>query len=188
MPKTLKEISKFINGELVGDGEITITGINGIQEAKEGDLAFIAHPKDEDLINSAKASCIIIPKSINRAFNKPTIKVEYPSMALSKIIEFVLPDSIPHPKGIHKTAIISESAAIGKNVSIGPYAVIADKVEIGDNTVIYSFSCVGKNSKIGGNCIIYPNVIIREKVIIGNRVIIHPGYIIGSDGFGYDTL
>ncbi|MDP3791194.1 MAG: UDP-3-O-(3-hydroxymyristoyl)glucosamine N-acyltransferase [Candidatus Omnitrophota bacterium] len=187
MSKTLKEIAKFVNGELVGDGEIAIKGINGIQNAQEGDLAFIAGPKDEELVDLTKASCVIVPKNTSKSFNKPMIKVDYPSVALSKIIEFVLPESIPHPKGIHKTAVISESASLGKNVSIGPYAVIADKATIGDNTIIYSFCYIGKNSKIGQDCILYPHVTIRESIIIGNRVIIHPSTVVGSDGFGFDT-
>jgi len=187
MPKTLKEIAKFINGELVGDGEVSVKGINGIQEAQEGDLSFIAAAKDAELINSTRASCVIVPRDIGKTFNKPFIRVDHPSVALSKIIEFVLPDKIPHPKGIHKTAVISESARLGANVSVGPYAVIGDNVSIGNNTVIYSFSYVGKNSTIGDNCVIYPHVTVREFITIQNRVIIHPSSVIGGDGFGYDT-
>ncbi len=187
MSKTLKEIANFINGELVGDGDISVTGINGIQDAREGDLTFISNPKDEELVDQTNASCVVIPKTISREFKKPAIKVDYPSVALSKIIEFLMPESIPHPKGIHKTAIVSETASLGKNVCVGPYAVISDKASIGDNTVIYPFSYVGKNSKIGSGCILYPHVTIRESIIIGNRVIIHPSTVVGSDGFGFDT-
>jgi UDP-3-O-[3-hydroxymyristoyl] glucosamine N-acyltransferase len=187
MPKTLREIAAFVSGELLGDGAVSVSGINGIREAVGGELAFIINSKDEALIDSTKASCVIAPKDVKGPFNKPLIKVENPSVAFSKIIEYVNPDSIPHPKGIHKTAIISESAVLGKNVSVGPYVVIADKVSIGDNTVIYPFCYIGKNSKIGNGCIIYPHVIIRESISIGSRVIIHPSSIIGGDGFGYDT-
>lgn len=187
MSKTLKEIAAFIGGELQGDGAVSVNGINGIQEAVSGELAFIINSKDEALISSTRASCVIVPKDVKGSFNKPLIKVENPSIAFSRIIEYVNPDSIPHPKGIHETAVISKSAVLGKNVSVGPYAVIADKASIGDNTVIYPFSYIGKNSKIGSDCIIYPHVIIRESISIGNRVIIHPSSVIGSDGFGYDT-
>lgn len=187
MSKTLKEIAAFVSGELLGDGAVSVSGINGIQEARSGELAFIINSKDEALIDSTKASCVIVPKDVKGPFNKPLIKVENPSVAFSKIIEFVTPDSIPHPKGIHETAVISKSASLGKNVSVGPYVVIADKVSIGDNTVIYPFSYIGKNSKIGNGCIIYPHVIIREAILIGNRVIIHSSSVVGSDGFGYDT-
>jgi len=187
MSKTLKEIAAFVSGELLGDGAVSVSGINGIQEAKSGELAFILNSKDAALLNSTGASCVIVPKDIKGAFNKPLIKVENPSIAFSRVIEYINPDSIPHPKGIHETAVISKSATLGKNVSVGPYVVIADRVSIGDNTVIYPFSYVGKNSKIGAGCVIYPHVIIRESISIGNKVIIHPSSVIGSDGFGYDT-
>ncbi len=187
MSKTLKEIAAFVSGELLGPGAVLVSGINGIREAESGELAFIINSKDEALIDSTKASCVIVPKDVKGPFNKPLIKVENPSVAFSRIIEYINPDSIPHPKGIHETAIISKSASLGKNVSVGPYAVIADKVSIGDNTVIYPFSYVGKSSKIGNDCIIYPHVIIRESISIGSRVIVHSSSVIGSDGFGYDT-
>jgi len=187
MSKTLKEIAAFVNGELLGDGAVLVSGINDIREAGSGELAFIRNSKDEALIDSTKASCVIVPKDVKRPFSKPLIKVENPSIAFSKIIEYINPNNIPHPKGIHETAIISKSATLGKNVSVGPYVVISDKVSIGDNAVIYAFSYVGNNSKIGNDCIIYPHVVIRESIVIGNRVIIHPSSVIGSDGFGYDT-
>ncbi|MDD5173862.1 MAG: UDP-3-O-(3-hydroxymyristoyl)glucosamine N-acyltransferase [Candidatus Omnitrophica bacterium] len=187
MSKTLQEIAAFVKGELLGDGTVSVNGINGIREAERGELAFIINSRDGALIDSTKASCVIVPKDVKGPFNKPLIKVDNPSVAFSKIIEYVNPDSIPHPKGIHETAVISKSAVLGKNVSVGPYAVIADKVSIGDNTIIYPFSYVGKNSKIGNDCIIYPHVIIRESISIGDRVIVHPSSVVGSDGFGYDT-
>jgi len=187
MSKTLKEIAVFVNGELVGDGAALVKRINGIQDALEGDLAFIANPKDRELIDSAKASCVVVSRDVKGSFNKPLIKVDHPSVAFSRIIEFINPDSIPHPKGIHETSVISPSAILGKGVCAGPYAVIGDRVSIGDNTVIYPFSYIGSDSKIGNNCIIYPHVIIRESVTIGSRVVIHPSTVVGSDGFGYDT-
>jgi UDP-3-O-[3-hydroxymyristoyl] glucosamine N-acyltransferase len=187
MSNTLKELAALVGGELLGDGAVSISGINGIREAGYGEIAFIVNSKAEAFINTAKASCVIVPKSVNGVFNKPLIKVDNPSIAFSKIIDHINPGRIPHPKGIHETAVISESAKLGKNVSIGAYVVIADKVSIGDNTVIYPLSYIGKDSKIGNDSIIYPHVMIRESISVGNRVIIHSSSVIGSDGFGYDT-
>ena len=39
---------------------------------------------------------------------------------------------------IHNKAIVSKSAVIGDNVTIGPYSVIGDNVKIADNNRIYS--------------------------------------------------
>src|SRR3989338_2327359 len=105
MSKKLKEIAKFINGELIGDGELTINGINGVNEARDREISFLLDVKHESLINSTKASCVVVPKSVTKSYNKALIKVENPSIAFSKIIEFLLPDKIPHPKGIHPSAI-----------------------------------------------------------------------------------
>lgn len=186
MPIKAKEIAKFAGGELVGNGEVLISGISGVNEAREGDLAFVLHAKAAELIRSTKASCLVVPKDLTGGFDKPIIKVDNPSIAFSKIIGLLMPGRIPHPKGIHATAVVSKSAHIGKNVGLGPYVVVEEGAVIGDNTAIYPFCYIGKNSSIGNDCIIYPNVIIREEITIGNRVIIHPGSVIGSDGFGYD--
>lgn len=186
MPKTVKEIAELLGGELVGRGDASIKGISGINEAKEGDIAFILSPKYEALIESTRASCIIIPKDVKKSFSRPTIKVENPSIAFSKIIDLLLPGRIPHPKGIHPTAIVQKNAVIAKTASLGAYVVVEEGAVIDDGTVIYPLSYIGKNTKIGKNCILYPNVTIREEVLVGDRVIIHPGTVVGSDGFGYD--
>lgn len=136
MAKTLKEIARFINGELIGDGELSISGVNGINEAKAGELSFILSSKYENLIESTKASCVVVPKDIKTTANRPLIKVENPSITLSKIIEFLLPDRILHPRGIDRTAIVSKNAVLGKSVALGPYVVVEAGSAIGDNTII----------------------------------------------------
>ena len=187
MPKTLKEIAEFLKGELTGDGKIAIKGIKSLEEAGPGDLSILISSKYEEALAKSGASGFLVPKDIKNTHDKNVIKVDYPSTALSRAIELVMPHAIPHPEGIHKTAIISESARIGENVAIGPYAVICDNARVGDGTIIYPYCYIGKGAETGNNCIFYPNTVIRERVIIGNRVIIHPGTVIGGDGFGYDT-
>jgi UDP-3-O-[3-hydroxymyristoyl] glucosamine N-acyltransferase len=187
MVRTAKEIADFLGGELVGDGSVPISGVNGINEAGKGDLAFLLNSKQQDLVASTNASAVVVPKDVKGPFGKPIIKVENPSTAFSKVIEAVMPDRIPRPKGIHPAAIISEKAVISGTAALGAYAVVEEGAHIGDGAVIYPFSYIGKNSKLGKGCVIYPGVIIREEVTIGNNVIIHPNSVIGSDGFGYDT-
>ncbi len=186
MPLKIKDIAKFISGEVVGNGEKLIDGINGVNEAREGQLAFVLSPKHAGSVRSTKASCVVVPKNLDGDFDKPLIKVDNPSIAFSRIIEFMMPGRIPHPKGVHPTAVISKKAHIAKSAVFGPYTVVEEGASVGENTVVYPFCYIGKNSKIGKDCVIYPNVIIREEISIGDRVAIHPGCVIGSDGFGYD--
>ena len=187
MQKTLKEIASIIDGEIVGDENIVVTGICGIKEAKEGDLTFVANSRYLPLMGHTKASAIITSRDVKPS-QKTIIRTENPSLAFAKMVSLLAPNDVRRPKGIHPTAIIGDKAKIGKNVAIEPYVVLEDNVEIKDNTVLYAGVYVGHHTKIGRDCFIYPYVIIRERVSIGDRVVIHGGTVIGSDGFGFSTV
>jgi UDP-3-O-[3-hydroxymyristoyl] glucosamine N-acyltransferase len=187
MQKTLREIAKLLDGEVVGDADIVITGVSGIKEAREGDITFLANPKYLPLMEKTRASAIITSKEIKTA-PKPIIRTENPSLAFAKMVSFMAPEEIRHPQGIHPTAILGKGVVLGKDVAIGPYTVIEDNVQVGDEVIIYSGCFIGHHTKIGNNSLIYANVSIRERITIGNRVIIHSGTVVGSDGFGFATI
>lgn len=187
MKKILKEIAKLVEGEIVGDDNVVITGVCGIKEAKEGELTFIANTKYLSLMNTTKASAIITSKEVNKA-PKPIIRTENPSLAFAKLVLQLAPNEVKHPKGIHPAAIMGENVKLGKDVAIQAYAVIEDNAEIGDNSIIYSGVYIGHHTKIGKNNLIYPGVSIRERVTLGDRVIVHSGSVIGSDGFGFAAV
>ena len=184
MHKTLAEIAKIVGGELIGDGNLLITGLSGIKEAKEGDLTFIANQKYFPLIKSTRASAAIVPSNLADK-GKPVIVSDNPTLAFSKVSSIFSDEMSKHFTGIHKTAIISDTAKLGRDVAVGPYTIISDKAQIGDGTIIYSGCFIGEETSIGKNCLFYPNVVVREKLSIGNRVIVHSGAVIGADGFGY---
>lgn len=182
--KTLIEVAKIIDGEVVGDGNTVITGLCGIKEAKNGDLTFVANSKYLPLIEHTCASAIITSKEIEQA-SKPIVKTDNPSLAFAKMVSLLSPNQAVHLAGIHSTAILGKNIKLGKNVAIGPYVVIEDEACIGDNSIIYTGCYIGHHSSIGTGVLIYPNVSIRERTVIGDRVIIHSGSVIGSDGFGF---
>ena len=184
MKKTLAEIAKIVDGEVVGDKNLVITGLSGIQEAKEGDLTFLADSKYIPFCKKTKASAIITSRDIEIP-EKSVIRTDNPSIAFTNLISAVTEGSAHRLKGIHEAAFISGDAVIGNNVAIGPCAIIESKAVVGDNTVIFGGSYVGHDTIIGEDCLIYPNITIREHVTIGDHVIVHSGTVIGSDGFGY---
>ncbi len=186
MRKTLREIAVLINGEVVGDENIVVTGIAGIQEASPGDITFVANPKYLPFIDRTEASAIITSRDVKNA-KKPIIRVENPSLAFTRVVSLITPQE-SHPKGLHPTVIQGKKVLLGKDVALGAYVVIEDVVSIGDKSIVYPGCYIGANVKIGSNSIIYPNVSIREGSIIGNNVIIHSGTVIGSDGFGFVTV
>lgn len=185
--RTLKEIAHLIDGKVVGDGDVVITGICGIKEAEEGDITFLANPKYLPLMHHTRASAIITSKDVKES-PRPMIRTENPSLAFAKLVGLMAPNEIHHPKGIHPTAIIGKGVTLGKDVAIEPYAVVADHAVIEDRTILYMGVYIGHHTRIGKDCLFYPHVTIRERVTVGDRVIIHSGSVIGSDGFGFSTV
>jgi UDP-N-acetylglucosamine acyltransferase len=82
---------------------------------------------------------------------------------------------------IDPTAMVAESAKLGKGVKIGPYAIVSEDVEIGDNTQIDAHAVIGKSTVIGTDNHIHYGAIIGDKpqdtkyadeptnVVIGNN-------------------
>ena len=60
---------------------------------------------------------------------------------------------------IHPTAVVDESANLGNNVEIGPYAVIKKNVTIGDRTVIHSHAVI-ECADIGSDCQIFSSAFV----------------------------
>ncbi len=185
MKKTLREIADLVNGILLGDGDIEITGVTNIEDAGAADIVFAVPPHlDKAALSSAAA--VIIPNTVTD-FSKPAIRVENPRVAFTELLKIYTPDILVEP-GIHGAAVVGKDVSLGKNVAIMAYAVIADGAEIGDNTIIYPHTYIGTKVKIGSDSIVYPNVTVREYCHIGKGVILHSGAVIGSDGFGFITV
>jgi UDP-3-O-[3-hydroxymyristoyl] glucosamine N-acyltransferase len=179
----LKEIADLIGGEIVGDGEIDITGVAGISDAKGGDITFLSSTRLLNELKNSRASAVIVKGHV-KGLEIPQVVTRNPHHAFAQLLSrFYIK---PHPcMGVNKNAFVSDTAIIGQDVTIYPFAYISDSVNIGSGTVIYPGVFIGKNSSIGEKCLIYPNATIREGVVIGSRVIIHANAVIGSDGFGY---
>lgn len=181
----LSEISTLIDGKIVGNSDITISGLSNLKEANNGELSFLYMSSYLNQLKETKASVVLIPPTFEKSNPDLTyIEVEKPNIAFQKIVntyfkpKFEL-SGIHSSANHHETSSIPESTALGMNVVIGENTVIGEQTKIFHNTVIMD------NCSIGNNVLIFPNVTIREDTIIGDNVIIHSGTVIGSDGFGY---
>jgi len=180
----LCEIAELVGGQLTGDGEILITGFSGIKEAKEGDLTFLDNVKYLPMVAQTKASAILASEKIDD-IAIPVILVKNPSFSFTQIVGKYILKECKLSDGIHPSALVSDSAEIGRGVAIGPCAIISDHAKVGKKTRIYPGCFIGNDVTIGENCTIYPNVTVMHSLSIGNNVIIHSGTVIGSDGFGF---
>ncbi len=181
----LAEIAAKLKGVIVGDPELIITGVGKIEEAKEGEITFLANPKYGKFLNQTKASAIIVSEEVTEGFGKSIIRTKNPYYAFLQTIHLFFPPVPIIEKGIHPTAVIGEETQLGKDLAIGPYVVIGKRCTIGDESICMPGVVIGDDVRIGEGCTLHAHVCLREKVVLGNRVILHNGTVIGSDGFGF---
>ena len=101
---------------------------------------------------------------------------------------------------IHPSAVISDSARLGENVTIGAYCVIGDEVEIGDGSIIGPHAVIEKWTSLGKDCRVYQFASVgaepqdlkfkgeRSYTVIGDRTTIREGATIHrATGEGNET-
>lgn len=180
-------IAAKLKGQVAGNPEIAVTGINSLKDAVPGDLSFLGNQKYEDLLATTLAGTVLVPA--NQAGTpkegQTWIRCQDPNIAFAFAGEIFAPPPVKYPVGVHPTAVVASDVTLGENVSIGPFTVVESGAKIGDNTVLVSQCYVGQHAQIGQNCILYPMVMIRERCILGNHVTLHSGVVIGGDGFGF---
>ncbi|NWG04243.1 MAG: UDP-3-O-(3-hydroxymyristoyl)glucosamine N-acyltransferase [Syntrophaceae bacterium] len=183
MNRKLRELAEWVNGKVVGDGEINISGVAAIDEAKEGEITFIANPKYLPKLDQTCASAVIVSHEVSQR-EKPLLCVDNPYLAFAKILTLFSQNPY-QSRGIDPHSWISSTATLGEELTIYPFVYIGDRCSIGDRVTLYPGVHVGEGSSIGEESILYPNVSIYPGTIIGRRVILHSGVVVGSDGFGY---
>jgi UDP-3-O-[3-hydroxymyristoyl] glucosamine N-acyltransferase len=180
---TVEELARHLSCPFEGDGNTKILGVSSLEKAKKGDLVFCAGPKYRELLAKTEASAAIV--SVEEKFDRiPTIRSGQPYASFIKALDFFFTAYRPRP-GIHPQAVVSPSATIGKDVSIGAFVFVDDEVEIGEGSVLFPLVSVYPRVKIGEKVVCHSFVSIREDSRIGNRVLLHNGVVIGSDGFGF---
>jgi len=183
MAFTTAEISKHLEGELLGDASAVLKGFAPADSAKPGDLTFAENEDFFARAESSAATAIIADKRFTST-KKIVIRVANARVAFAKAMALFFPERT-FAGGIHPTAIVAPSAQIDSTAHIGPHCVIGERVRIGARTVLQGGIFIGDDSKLGDDVNLFPNVTIYPRTEIGRRVRIHANTVIGSDGFGY---
>lgn len=177
------ELARLVGGTVEGNGDIEIQGLSGIETAKNGDLTFATNAEKLSDAERSGASCVLTDRTVRKS-TKALIKTANPKLSFLIIYNTL---NVPKSRGtfVHPTAVVADTARLGKSVWIGPHVSIEENVEINDNVIIESNSVIKKNCRLGDFCRIYPNVTLYEDTILGRNVTLHSGAVVGSDGFGY---
>ena len=162
---------------------VEITAVTGIEEAGPGHVTFVSNPRYAAAAKTTKAAAIIVSDDFPAA-HVPLLRSKNPYLTFAKAIElFYQPPK--YAPGVHPTAVISPTAKIGANASIGPYVVVEDNVVIGDNCILRAHVVIYEDAHIGNHFFAHAHSVVREHCRIGHNVTLQNGVIIGADGFGF---
>ena len=187
MQFTAAQIAMMINGKVEGNADTAVSSFGKIEEAKAGQLAFLANPKYEEYLYSTEASIIIINETqeLRQPVSATLIKVADAYTAFATLLDKYNQIKTQQLTGIQQPAYIDATAKVGEQVFIGAFAYIGENVIVADGAKIFPGVFLGANVTVGKNSIIHPGVKIYHECIVGSNVIIHAGVVIGSDGFGF---
>lgn len=181
------DIASFLNGEVIGDGNVKVSGVSKIEEGQTGTLSFLANPKYENYIYNTSSSIVLV----NRTFKPKSevkatlIKVDDAYQAFASLLDLYVQAKQNTRKGIESPVSIHETAKIDSDIYIGAFTSIGRNAKVGKASKIFPQVFIGDNVTIGENCILYAGVKIYDDCIIGDNCILHSGVVVGSDGFGF---
>ena len=180
------ELAARLGGTLEGD-DVELVACGGLEEARAGDLSFCKDSKHVKLVQSTKASAVLLPPDWSHGAPCAIIRVSDPNRACMAAAELFAPPVPVRAPGIHPTAVVDPSAKIGKDVHVGAFTVVEKGAEIGDGAVVEAQVFVGENCRIGARTHVYPQVTLREGTKVGADCILHCGVRLGGDGYGFNT-
>jgi len=183
-PVSLGKIADFLEAEIVGDPAILVSRIAPIEKAGEGDLSFLSDPKKAHLLQTTRASALIVPPGGPALEGKTLLVVDNPYVAFARVQRFFFP-GFKSTGEISPLAYVHPQACLGENVTVRPFVCIEKGARIGNGCILFPHTYVGEEAVIGNDCILHAGVKIYEGCRLGDRVILHSGVVIGSDGFGY---
>jgi UDP-3-O-[3-hydroxymyristoyl] glucosamine N-acyltransferase len=183
------QIAQLINGRVEGDEQSVVTNFAKIEDAKAGDLCFLANPKYTDYIYKTQASIAIVNDSLElkQAVAPTLIRVPEAYASFATLLQYYqsITQKLKEKTGIEQPSYIASSASIGTNVYIAAFVHIGEHVVIGNNTKIYANSVIGDGTKIGNNTTLFAGVKVYHDCVIGDDCVVHAGVVIGADGFGF---
>jgi UDP-3-O-[3-hydroxymyristoyl] glucosamine N-acyltransferase len=186
MKFSAQHIANLLNGTIVGNADIEVSGFSKIEEGKPGTLTFLANPKYEPYIYSTEADIVLVNNDFipTKTISATLVKVPNAYAALAMLLKMA-EQTRTKKTGIDSTAFIESTAVIGENCYVGHLSYIGEQTVIGNHCLIYPHSYIGNHVTIGDHSIVYPHATIYDDCAIGKHCILHAGSVIGSDGFGF---
>ena len=187
MKRTAREIGAATAANVIGNGQVEISGVASIANAQAGDLVFVEDERHLQAALGSQGAVVIAGKFAERVKTDKALLISAnPRLAFARAAAMLQSSEKPAP-GVHASAVILPSAVVAASALVDPWAFVGENARVGAQSWVGAGCVVGSGVVIGAECKIYPRVTIYPGTRIGDRVIVHAGAVLGSDGFGYVT-
>ncbi len=188
---TVAEIAALVGGEVRGDAERRVFGINRIEMAGPSEATFLSSPKYVKFLGVSTAGCVIVSKDLldEDAYEQPTDKslvvAEDAYRAFVKVMQAFFPPTVMEPGVRSASATIHPTASVHATASIGPGCVIERDCVIEAGAQLFANVVLYPGCTIGEDTMLHANVTLCTGTTVGKRGILHSGVVVGADGFGF---
>lgn len=168
---------------LHGDPSIPIHGVATLARAGARELAFLANRRYRGQLPGTGAAAVVLEETDRAAAPCAVLVSRNPYADFARIAALYEPP-VPHPAGIHPSAVVDGSAQVDPGASIGAHVSIGARTRVAAGAVVGPGSVIGEDCTIGAGSVLVARVTLVRRVVLGRRVLIHPGAVLGADGFG----
>ncbi len=182
--RRLEELAAHVEGEVLGDPSLVITGVNGLLEASGSEVSFYGNPKYRRQLATTKAGAVLINGQTPERTDLTFVRVANPQLAFARLSALFHPPPVFAP-GNHRAAHVDPASEVHPTATVMAGAVVEAGARVGARTVLFPNAYVGEQASIGDDCVLYPGAVVRERCVVGHRVILHANSVVGADGFGF---
>src|SRR5262245_50419040 len=118
MEFTIQQIATMLAGEISGNGEAKINMLAKIQDAKSGQIAFLANPRYEQFIYTTAATAVIVRKDFQpkKELSTTLIRVDDPYISFTTLLEEYHKLINFQKVGIEEPSFMGAKSVTGKNI------------------------------------------------------------------------
>ncbi|NBC22648.1 MAG: UDP-3-O-(3-hydroxymyristoyl)glucosamine N-acyltransferase, partial [Gammaproteobacteria bacterium] len=165
---TLGALADTLSARLVGDADLTITGLGSLGSARPGELSHLSNAAYRDQLAATRASAVILAERDLEAWNGPALVVANPYLTFARATQLFA--RLPSLEtGIHPSAVVDESAEVAADARLGPGVVVGPGSHIGASARLYANVVVGAGCSIDEDCVVMANAVIYDDVRLGPR-------------------
>lgn len=183
MPIKLGDLAARFDCNLVGDPDLAVDNVAGLQNAGPSSLSFLSNPRFRKQLAATRAAAVVLRAEDVDESPVASLVSENPYADYARMAGVIHPPPT-YPAGIDASAVISPSAEVSPSAHIAAHVSIGHRSTIGENAYVGPGTVIGPDCIIADDCRLIANVTLVRNVSLGLRGILHPGVVIGADGFG----